>query len=138
MIELRRIDVETNRQQLENLLKQHQKISQRELYQTHTICSLALYQEEVYVGGIIGKQVDEVLHIELLAVEPTRKHQGFGKQLLEAMIDYGQTQKCTTITLTTLDFQAKDFYIRQGFQVFGCLEDVPVKGTTRYYMVYRY
>jgi hypothetical protein len=35
--------------------------------------------------------------------------------------------------LDTFDFEAKDFYIKHGYDVFGVLEDWPL-GHKRYYM----
>ena len=40
---------------------------------------------------------------------------------------------CTLIHLDTFDFQAKDFYLRHGYEVFGVLEDCP-EGHCRYYL----
>ena len=39
------------------------------------------------------------------------------------------------ITLTTKAYQALGFYLKQGYEVFGELEDVPMIGTTKYYLV---
>jgi hypothetical protein len=35
--------------------------------------------------------------------------------------------------LDTFDFQAKDFYIKQGYEIFGILEGCPI-GHKRYYL----
>jgi len=37
------------------------------------------------------------------------------------------------IILDTFDFQAKDFYTKQGYEVFGILDNCP-EGHKRYYM----
>lgn len=37
------------------------------------------------------------------------------------------------VHLDTFDFQAKDFYLKNGYEVFGVLEDCP-KGHKRYYL----
>ena len=41
---------------------------------------------------------------------------------------------CDHIHLDTFDFQARDFYEKNGFQIFGAIEDYPV-GHKRYYLV---
>ena len=41
--------------------------------------------------------------------------------------------KIRLIHLDTFDFQAKDFYLKHGYEVFGVLDDCP-KGHKRYYM----
>ena len=35
--------------------------------------------------------------------------------------------------LDTFDFQARDFYLKNGYDVFGLLDDCP-EGHTRYYL----
>lgn len=37
------------------------------------------------------------------------------------------------IILDTFDFQAKNFYIKQGYEIFGILDNCP-EGHKRYYM----
>lgn len=39
---------------------------------------------------------------------------------------------CELIHLDTFDFQAKDFYLKYGYEIFGVLEDCPEKHK-RYY-----
>jgi hypothetical protein len=41
--------------------------------------------------------------------------------------------ECTLIHLETMDFQAKDFYIKSGYEICGELVNVPT-GHKRYYM----
>ena len=40
---------------------------------------------------------------------------------------------CHLIHLDTFDFQAKDFYIKHGYEVFGVLDECPKKHK-RYYL----
>ena len=42
-------------------------------------------------------------------------------------------QGVTLLHLDTFDFQARDFYINQGYKVFGVLENCP-QGHNRYYL----
>ena len=39
-----------------------------------------------------------------------------------------------TLTLTTKAYQALGFYLKHGYEVFGELADVPMMGTTKYYL----
>ena len=34
----------------------------------------------------------------------------------------------------TFDFQAKDFYLKQGYEIFGVVDSSPRPGHKRYYM----
>lgn len=40
---------------------------------------------------------------------------------------------CNLVHLDTFDFQAKDFYLKHGYEVFGVLDDCPMEHK-RYYM----
>lgn len=89
------------------------------------------------VGGITAKITGESLHISLLAVSPQQQNQGIGAKLIEKVEAFALTEKLTTITLTTKSYQALDFYLKQGYQSFAELTDVPVLGITKYYLLKR-
>ena len=58
---------------------------------------------------------------------------GLGSKLLAEVERTAVEAGCTLIHLDTFDFQAKDFYLRHGYEVFGVLEDCP-EGHCRYYL----
>ena len=43
----------------------------------------------------------------------------------------------TSITLSTKSYQAKDFYLKQGYEIYASLSDVPQKGITKYHLIKR-
>ena len=47
--------------------------------------------------------------------------------------EIAKERSANLVHLDTFDFQAKDFYLKHGYEVFGVLEDCP-KGHKRYYM----
>ncbi len=69
--------------------------------------------------------------VDVLWVDEPYRKQGLGSQLLKAVEDEARQAGCELIHLDTFDFQAKDFYLRHGYEVFGILEDCP-KGHRRY------
>lgn len=71
--------------------------------------------------------------IDVLWVKEEYRKKGYGKRLLQEMENIAIEEGCAVIQLDTFDFQAKDFYLKNGYVVFGELEDCPV-GHTRYYM----
>ncbi|MGG5371472.1 GNAT family N-acetyltransferase [Candidatus Enterococcus murrayae] len=93
--------------------------------------------DEQLAGGIVGKQQYDTLHISLLGVSDKHQHLGIGSELLQAIEEQAQQEKVKTITLTTKAYQALGFYLKHGYEVFGELEDVPMVGTTKYYLVKR-
>ena len=75
----------------------------------------------------------KILYIELLFVAADHRSKGFGSQLLNYVEKEAKALGSTLVHFDTFDFQAKDFYLKQGYEVFGILEDCP-PGHKRYYM----
>ncbi|GAA0764639.1 GNAT family N-acetyltransferase [Clostridium subterminale] len=73
------------------------------------------------------------LYIDMLWIRENHRKSGHGSKLLNEVERIAREEKCTLIHLETMDFQAKDFYIKNGYEIFGELENVP-NGHKRYYM----
>jgi GNAT superfamily N-acetyltransferase len=56
---------------------------------------------------------------------PVRKR-GFGKELMKRAETYAIERGCTDAYLDTFSFQARPFYEKLGYRVFGTLENHPV------------
>ena len=72
------------------------------------------------------------IYIDVLWVKEEYRNAGIGSQLLSEIEKTAKEYGCHLIHLDTFDFQAKDFYIKQGFEIHGVLDDCP-KGHNRYY-----
>ncbi|MGG5317004.1 GNAT family N-acetyltransferase [Enterococcus sp. AZ072] len=99
--------------------------------------ALGAWQEDQLLGGITAKYQYQTLHVSMLAVDNNSRHSGVGSQLLKAMEQKAFSLGMNTITLTTKEYQAADFYLKNGYQKFAQLEDVPMTGMTKYYFVKR-
>ena len=97
--------------------------------------SFAFFDNHDQLGGLIGKRTGNTIHIQLFAVDPNHQNQGVGKQLVEALFDHGKKAGCRSVTVTTQDYQAPQFYQAVGFEQFAVLSDTPVLGTDRLYFV---
>ena len=85
------------------------------------------------VGGLIGETAWGWLHVDLLWIEAAYRGRGVGRTLL-GMAERAATERgCRYAYLDTFDFQARPFYEREGYTVFGVQEDYP-PGHTRYYL----
>lgn len=73
------------------------------------------------------------LYIDVIWVKEEYRKAGYGTVLLNEIEKIAKEKGCNLIHLDTFDFQAKDFYIRHGYEVFGVLDDCP-KEHKRYYM----
>lgn len=74
-----------------------------------------------------------MLSVDVLVVDQQYHKKGLGSQLLSHAEDEARKRGATLAHLDTFDFQAKDFYIKHGYEVFGVLDDCP-KDHKRYYM----
>lgn len=61
--------------------------------------------------------------MSLLYVEENYRNRGIGSKLLYKMKLYVQNNHCKGIYLNTWEFQAKNFYCKKGYILFGKLEN---------------
>lgn len=73
------------------------------------------------------------LYIDILWVKDEYRNSGFGSALLDEVEKMAKEKGCTLVHLDTFDFQAKDFYIKHKYEVFGVLDNCPT-GHQRYYL----
>jgi len=65
--------------------------------------------------------------------EPLRR-KGIGRKLLIKAEEFAGQNGCDHIYLDTFDFQARGFYEKNGYHVFGTIENYPI-GHQRYYLI---
>ena len=133
---IKTINVEDNRQAVCQWLNHSSKKTEAvSAFSDQEQLSLAFFDNQDQLGGLIGKRTGNTIHIQLLAVNPDHQNQGIGKQLIQALFDYGKKVGCRSVTATTQDYQAPHFYQAAGFETFGVLSDTPVLGTDKLYFV---
>ncbi|MBH5328887.1 GNAT family N-acetyltransferase [Eikenella sp. S3360] len=84
-------------------------------------------------GGIIGAVAYNWYALDLLYVGAAYRRQGLGSRLLGQAETFARHRGLTGIRLETWRFQAKDFYLKNGYRIFAELPDCP-PGTTVYFM----
>lgn len=85
-----------------------------------------------------AQQVLENIHIKALVVDKEYQKQGLGASLLAELEEKAGKAGVNSITLSTKSYQAKDFYIKQGYEIYASLEDVPKKGVVKYHFIKRF
>lgn len=75
----------------------------------------------------------QCLAINVLFVDDEHRHKGLGSLLLNKVEEQAKKMGAHLVHLDTFDFQAKDFYLKHGYEIFGVLENCPA-GHTRFYM----
>ena len=89
------------------------------------------------VGGLVGHTWTAWLHITYLWVDERHRRTGLGSRLLaEAERIARDDRGCGQARVETWDFQAPDFYKRQGYDVVCAIEDYP-PGITEYTLTKR-
>lgn len=78
------------------------------------------------IGGILAcLALWNILSIDTLWVKKEFRNKGIAKQLLSLVEAEARNMGCHIVYLSTYDFQAKDFYLKNGYEIFGVLEDCP-------------
>jgi ribosomal protein S18 acetylase RimI-like enzyme len=76
------------------------------------------------LGGTHGWTFGNYMYVELLWVHESLRGQGHGRRLLLAAEREGVARGCRYSVLSTFSFQARGFYEKLGYRVFGELDDV--------------
>ena len=84
-------------------------------------------------GGMYGYQLFDWLFIQYLSVPAALRGQGIGQDLMSRAETWARGRGLAGIWLDTFAFQARDFYEKLGFTVFGTIEDHP-RGSRRYFL----
>lgn len=82
-------------------------------------------------GGITGGTYWDWLYIDSLWIEESMRLKGYGKKLLEVAEKEAKKRGCNNAHLDTHDFQVVNFYQKNGYEICGQLDDLPV-GYNRY------
>jgi GNAT superfamily N-acetyltransferase len=86
-----------------------------------------------YVGGLWGRTAWRWLFVELLFVPEPLRRSGLGRDLMRRAEAEAAKRGCHSVWLDTFSFQARGFYEKLGYSVFGRLADFP-PGHTRFFL----
>lgn len=85
------------------------------------------------LGGLLGGTYWGWLYVAILWVDASVRGQGWGRELLHTAEQEALKRGCHSAHLDTMSFQAQPFYEKEGYQVFGVLNDLP-KGHQRIFL----
>lgn len=83
------------------------------------------------VGGATGEVTWGWLYVEMLWVHEEYRGNGIGTRLMTDIEQLARKYNVVGFHLGTTDFQALDFYLKSGYEVWGQLPDFP-PGHTNY------
>lgn len=90
-------------------------------------------ENNVIVGGLLAATLWQWLHIDILWIEEKYRNQGYGQKLMLTSEQKAVERGCRFVFLDTWEFQAKEFYLKLGYEVFGELPNFP-KDYSRYFL----
>ena len=85
------------------------------------------------VGGLWGRTAYGWLYVELLVVPESLRGRRIGTELMGRAEAEAAGRGCRAAWLDTFSFQARGFYEKLGYTVYGTLEGMPAGGA-RYYL----
>jgi GNAT superfamily N-acetyltransferase len=77
------------------------------------------------LGGLLGNIWAQWLYVTTLSIREPFRGRSYGTKLLIQAEQYALDRGCTDAWLSTFSFQARPFYERLGYRLFGALEDYP-------------
>ncbi len=77
------------------------------------------------MGGLLGMIWGGWLHISYLWVDEAVRGKGHATQMMDAAEAYARERHCHSVALDTHSFQARPFYEKRGYEVFGTLDGYP-------------
>ncbi len=98
--------------------------------------AILLQSDGVTVGGMWGHTSYGWMFVEYLVVPDALRGTGVGTRLMATAEAIARDRGCTGIWLDTFSFQARGFYEKLGFSVFGAIPDYPA-GHQRFFLTKR-
>ncbi len=74
------------------------------------------------------------VYIGILWVDSKHRGKGYGAELLKKVENEARKHGASMIHLDTFDFQARGFYVKHGYELFGAIGDSPTPGRLRFYL----
>ncbi|MCE0721850.1 MULTISPECIES: GNAT family N-acetyltransferase [Legionella] len=85
------------------------------------------------IAGINAFSCWQMVYISEFYVAPEFRKQGIGSILLNKIEEEAKIKGATLSHTDTFDWQAKDFYLKHGYEIFGVIENCP-PGHKRFFL----
>jgi ribosomal protein S18 acetylase RimI-like enzyme len=97
------------------------------------LAAIATLPSGEVIGGAVGRTWGACCELQQLWVHPDRRRLGTASRLLQEFERRGAARGCHTFYLTTLSFQAPEFYRKRGYSVVARISGYP-NGIAKYLM----
>lgn len=88
------------------------------------------------IGGLLGHIKWRWLYVSKLWIDAAHRGRGEGAALLAAAETHARSRGCIGAYLDTFEYQARPFYEKLGYTVFGTLDEYP-PGYRQYHLAKR-
>ena len=75
-----------------------------------------LYDQEILVASVSGIYLYGCMYIDLLFVDEKFRNHKLGTKLMQKAEELARERNCNFITLTTMDWEARGFYEKLGYE----------------------
>jgi GNAT superfamily N-acetyltransferase len=97
-------------------------------------CNIFLKGEKGEIlGGLLGYVWSDWLFVAILWVDDDLRGKGYATRMMDAAEQYARERGCHSASLDTHSFQARPFYEKRGYELFGELDDYP-KGHKKFFL----
>jgi GNAT superfamily N-acetyltransferase len=100
------------------------------------VCLFIKDDQGTVVGGMYGTYKLDFIAIDIFWLDESLRKLGYGSQIINRMEQKARELGCKFMKLDTFSFQARGFYEKHGFTVYGQIDDV-AGGHTHYYLLKR-
>lgn len=107
--------------------------SQAPLADVRQLAALATDAEGRILGGAVGRTWGQCCELLQLWVDAQHRGLGIGSRLVDAFEAHARTRGCSIFYLTTLSFQAPEFYRAKGYRTLAQIDGYP-DGIIKYLM----
>jgi GNAT superfamily N-acetyltransferase len=76
-------------------------------------------------GGLLGRTTLGLLFIDLFFLPASMRKHGLGSRIMQAAEAEARQRGCRKSVVITINFQAPEFYQRQGYRMFGQVDCLP-------------
>lgn len=91
------------------------------------------FDDGVFVGGAVGVIKYNWYYLDLLFVDEKMRGQKLGSKLIMQIEEFARARGLTGVRMETWEFQARGFYEKLGYTVFGEIANCP-PGVTEYHL----
>ncbi|MGE5712517.1 MAG: GNAT family N-acetyltransferase [Betaproteobacteria bacterium] len=103
------------------------------LAEVRQLAAFATDDSGTVVGGAVGRTWGRCCELLQLWVAPELRSSGVGSRLLRNFEAHARSRGCTTFYLTTLSYQAPEFYRKHGYAVLAQIDGYP-EGIVKFLM----